>query len=85
MSIKLTYFPGKGAAELTRYILAYGGQDFEDNRITGDIWATLKPKTPLGSVPVVTLESGNEYSQSIAVARYFANKGSIELHSFRLP
>ncbi|XP_063723282.1 glutathione S-transferase-like [Symsagittifera roscoffensis] len=77
MSIKLTYFPGKGAAELTRYILAYGGQDFEDNRITGDIWATLKPKTPLGSVPVVTLESGNEYSQSIAVARYFANKFGI--------
>ena len=35
MPAKLTYFPVKGAAELARYIAAYGSIDYEDNRIKG--------------------------------------------------
>jgi len=76
-SFKLTYFPARGAAELTRYILAYGGVEYDDNRIKGPEWGPLKPKSPLGSLPILTLEDGSEYSQSSAMARYFANKVGI--------
>ena len=60
MSIKLTYFDGKGAAELTRLILAYGGQEFTDERIKREDWPSLKEKTPLGMVPMLTLENGKQ-------------------------
>ena len=33
--IKLTYFYGKGRAEISRLILAFAGVKYEDNRITG--------------------------------------------------
>ena len=41
--IKLTYFDGKGRGELSRLILAYGGQPWEDDRITFENWPELKP------------------------------------------
>ena len=36
--IKLTYFNGRGRAEISRLILAYAGAQFEDDRITGGTW-----------------------------------------------
>lgn len=48
-SYKVTYFNITALGEPIRFLLSYGGQDFEDNRITlgtekgGDDWAKLKP------------------------------------------
>ena len=77
MSIKLTYFNARGVAELIRYIFAYAGQEFEDERIQRESWAERKPDAPLGSVPYVVLESGERYAQATSLARFFADKFDI--------
>lgn len=50
--IKLTYFNGRGRAETARYVLAYAGAEYEDNRITGEQFAELKPSLNYGQLPV---------------------------------
>lgn len=40
---KLIYFNFKAMAEPIRYLFAYGGQEYEDVRVTNEEWATLKP------------------------------------------
>ncbi|XP_075246449.1 hematopoietic prostaglandin D synthase-like [Convolutriloba macropyga] len=75
--VKLTYFKNRGIAELIRYIFAYGGQEYEDERIAQDDWLALKPDTPLGSMPYVVLENGVVYSEGTSIARYFAEKFNI--------
>jgi len=77
---KLTYFPIRGLAESIRYILSYGKADFEDNRIdvtSGDTWNTLKPKTPMGQLPVLEIDGKNEIAQSRAISRYLAKQFGI--------
>jgi glutathione S-transferase len=39
---KLTYFNGRGLAETSRYLLKYGGIDFEDVRVEHADWPQLK-------------------------------------------
>jgi len=74
--IKLTYFDGRGRGELSRLILAYGGQPWEDDRISFEQWPELKPKTPLGTLPI--LEYGDKkLCQSITIARFLANEFGI--------
>ena len=43
-----------------RLILAYGDQEFTDERIKREDWPSLKEKTPLGMVPILTLENGKQ-------------------------
>ncbi|EEY69349.1 glutathione S-transferase, putative [Phytophthora infestans T30-4] len=69
--IKLTYFDGKGRAELSRLIFSYAEIAFTDDRITHSDFAALKPTLPLGQVPVLELD-GTVYGQSMAIARYAA-------------
>jgi len=40
---KLTYFNVKALAEPIRFLLSYGGIEFEDHRIEKEEWAQLKP------------------------------------------
>lgn len=40
---KLTYFDGRGKAEIIRLIFAAAGVDFEDHRISKEEFAKLKP------------------------------------------
>lgn len=42
-TFKLTYFNIKGLAEPIRQLFAYGGIEYEDNRIERDDWPALKP------------------------------------------
>ncbi len=41
--IVLTYFDTTGRAELSRIIMAYGGIQYEDKRLTGEEWQKFKP------------------------------------------
>ncbi|KAL7678119.1 hypothetical protein ACOME3_004348 [Neoechinorhynchus agilis] len=73
--MRLTYFKARGRAEITRLILAAAGVKYNDNQIAHEAWVTLKPKTPLGQLPVVELDENNIIiPQSLAIARYFARK-----------
>jgi hypothetical protein len=40
---KLSYFNVKALGEPIRFLLSYGGVEFEDHRFEGDEWAKLKP------------------------------------------
>ncbi|RLN73273.1 hypothetical protein BBJ28_00021681 [Nothophytophthora sp. Chile5] len=69
--LKLSYFAGPGRAELTRLILSAGNVSFEDERLSREAFAALKPSLPLGQVPVLQVD-GTTYPQSMAIARYAA-------------
>merc|ERR1711997_138728 len=71
--IKLTYFGLRGRAEPARLILAHAGVDFEDDRIKKEDWPQLKPKTTLGTLPVLCY-NGVEIGQSVAIWRFLANE-----------
>ncbi|KAI4470912.1 glutathione s-transferase [Holotrichia oblita] len=43
MSVKLTYFNLRGRAEVIRYLLKYGGIEFEDVRVPSEDWMKVKP------------------------------------------
>ena len=42
-SYKLYYFPGRGRAELSRFVFAQAGVQYEDVRVKGEEWGKLKP------------------------------------------
>jgi len=70
---KLTYFNGRGRAEVSRLIFAAAGQEFEDNRVERSDWPSLKAQTPLGQMPVLEYD-GVKLPQSMAVARFLAKQ-----------
>ena len=47
---KLTYFNGRGRAELIRLIFAQAGVEYEDNRIVKEQWMELKPSKSRNTV-----------------------------------
>ncbi|XP_065843536.1 glutathione S-transferase 1-like isoform X1 [Oscarella lobularis] len=75
-SYKLTYFPGRGRAEIIRFVLAAGNVDYEDVRIAGDKWKEFKEKTPEGKLPIFESD-GVVLSQSQAIAAYAAELGGL--------
>jgi glutathione S-transferase len=68
--IKLSYFDIEGAAEPIRLALVLAGIDFEDDRIKFPEWAALKPTTPYGQLPLMTIDDGPVRTQSGAMLRY---------------
>lgn len=72
-SYKLTYFPVKALGEPIRFLLSYGGVEFEDNRFNRDDWPKLKPDMPFGQVPVLEVD-GKKVCQSVAICRYLAKQ-----------
>lgn len=71
-SIKLTYFDIEGVAEKIRLAFILSEVDFEDNRIAFSEWAELKPKTPHGTLPILTIDDGPAKVQSDAILRWVA-------------
>ncbi|GKZ01362.1 hypothetical protein MPSEU_001087200 [Mayamaea pseudoterrestris] len=69
-SIKLTYFDFGGRAEPIRLALALSKIPFEDHRISRADWLALKPNTPYGQVPLLTVDGDEPKAQSMAILRY---------------
>jgi len=72
----LTYFNGRGLAELSRLCLAEAGFEYEDKRVTDDEMKAMKAsgELPFGQVPVYR-EGDFQLAQSVAIARYIADLG----------
>ncbi|XP_017777598.1 PREDICTED: glutathione S-transferase-like [Nicrophorus vespilloides] len=70
---KLIYFNARGRAEHIRFIFAYAGIEYQDERIPREKWPELKKRMPFGIVPVLEID-GRRVDQSNAIARYLANK-----------
>jgi len=69
--IKLTYFNIEGVAEKVRLALKIGGVDFDDDRIDFKDWPALKPTTPFGQLPIMSVEGASDpIAQSGAMLRY---------------
>jgi len=74
-SYKLYYFPGRGRAEIIRYIFAYAEVPFEDVRLEREVFKSeYKPKFPFGQVPVLDIDGKHMLAQSHSIARYLANE-----------
>lgn len=52
-TFKLTYFNIRGLAEPIRWLLAYGGIDYEDNRIERDDWPALKGSMYVNVIKII--------------------------------
>ncbi|KDR10710.1 glutathione S-transferase-like [Zootermopsis nevadensis] len=72
-SYKLIYFNARGKAEHIRFIFAYAGVNYEDERISQEKWPELKRKMPFGMLPVLEID-GKPVGQSNAIARYLAKQ-----------
>ncbi|GFG30349.1 hypothetical protein Cfor_10064 [Coptotermes formosanus] len=70
---KLTYFNVKATGEPIRFLLSYGGIEFEDYRIEREQWPQIKPSTPFGQTPVLEI-NGKQTHQSAAICRFLAKK-----------
>ncbi|XP_076659485.1 glutathione S-transferase-like isoform X2 [Halictus rubicundus] len=75
-SYKLIYFNARGRAEHIRYIFAYTGIDYVDERIPKDSRQELKKSMPYGMLPVLEID-GKLIPQSNAIARYLARKHNL--------
>merc|ERR1711935_395624 len=69
--IKLTYFNAKGRAEVLRLILAYGGVEYVDERLTGEQFGARKSSLRYTQVPMLTY-NGEPIYQSLTIARFLA-------------
>lgn len=69
-SIKLTYFDIEGVAEQVRLALVLSGTEFEDIRVKFPEWAEMKPTTPYGQLPMLTVDNGPTRTQSNAMLRW---------------
>ncbi|KAJ8712543.1 hypothetical protein PYW07_005385 [Mythimna separata] len=67
------YFPVKALGESARLLLAYGGEEFEDRRVSSEDWPAFKPKTLFGQMPILEID-GKQYAQSLAISRYLGRK-----------
>jgi len=70
---KLIYFNGMGRAEMTRWLFAYGGIPYTDERIEKEDWPEKKKSLPYKQVPILMVDD-KPLPQSIAMARYVAKE-----------
>lgn len=68
--MKITYFPFRARGETARLTLFVASIPFEDERVEFSQWPSLKSKTPLGQIPVLTIDDTTKIGQSSAIVRY---------------
>merc|ERR1711944_357894 len=69
--LRLTYFPARGRAEISRLILAHAGVKFDDIRLSGEDFAKVKTLLPYGSMPILEYK-GEVICESMAIAKFLA-------------
>ena len=70
MTTSITYFDFDGSRGLEcRLALSAAGVPFDDIRLDRAQWAALKPSTPYGAVPILTVD-GRVLAQSSAILNY---------------
>jgi glutathione S-transferase len=80
VKIQLTYFDIEGVAEATRLALALSETEYEDVRVQFPEWPELKPKTPYGQLPLMTVDDGPVKTQSDAMLRWVGAECSATLY-----
>ena len=71
----VTYFDFSGSrGEEVRLALVLAGMAFEDNRISRETFAKLKPDLPFAAVPTLELEGRGVFGQSNAILRLIGRK-----------
>ena len=76
--VKLTYFPVRGRAEISRLALEYAQVEYEDKRVTMEEWAELKPTFPFGQLPY--FEDGDiAIPQSMSILRHIGRSYGVYL------
>lgn len=70
---KVSYFPITALGEPIRFLLSYGGVEFEDERIEKEKWPAVKPNMPFGQMPVLE-HNGKMAHQSTAISRYLGKQ-----------
>ncbi|HRW13750.1 MAG: glutathione S-transferase family protein [Rhodobacteraceae bacterium] len=71
----VTYFDFSGSrGEEVRLALVLAGMAFEDNRISRETFAQLKPDLPFAAVPTLELEGRGVFGQSNAILRLIGRK-----------
>jgi glutathione S-transferase len=78
--IKLTYFDIEGVAEAVRLALVLSNTPFEDDRVGFGDWGEMKPKTPYGCLPIMSVDDGPLRTQSMAMLRWVGSSCSETLY-----
>jgi glutathione S-transferase len=68
-ALRLRYFNIEGPAEKIRLTLSIAKIPFQDDRVVFDDWASVKPTTPYGQLPVLYVDD-EAMAQSDAILRY---------------
>ena len=82
MAVELRYFAGMSKGLGPALVAEYSGvpwkgrQELEFDAKTQ--WGALKPTTPFGQMPVLTLPDGTMLAQTAAIINYFGKEGGIE-------
>ena len=66
---KFTYFNMPGRGESIRLAMTVGNINFIDDRVAFADWPKVKPTTPWGQVPVLSLSDGTAICQTRAILR----------------
>jgi len=76
---KLTYFNGRGRAEIIRLVLTAAGEPFEDHRIDHTNFSKDKASLnlPFNQVPLFEIDGKVRLCQSLTIARYLARKHNL--------
>ena len=75
---KLTYFDAPvSRGEECRLALHIAGVDFEDERIKREKWPALKPTTPYGSVPYLSIPGRPRVAHSNAILVYVGRENGL--------
>lgn len=74
--MKLTYFDLRGRAEPIRLAFLLSDIQYEDDRFSFPQFKEIKPTTPYGSVPTLTVD-GEQMAQSGAILRYVGKLGNL--------
>jgi len=69
----INYYNARGFAEISRWIFAAAGEEYEDNRWEPEQWPEHKKNSPTGKAPWLEVD-GEKIGQSTAMARYLAKQ-----------